>query len=777
MTKAQKEQLIKSTAFHIGILGVLCILTFARINNTIAPFAVAFLFACMFLRVNKVIIGICAFLFSLFVGHSQGFILSSAFAVMIFFALVWALPRAKIQYQNRKWWTKYHVEFTSVFAAYAFSHVLFIVFASGFVETLAGFVGLVIGGVFLAACLIFINAAQTRGNRIPWTIDQKICAGVFVAMLSLGLGGFDTEYFSVHRFVTVFLILSSATLLDARSTFLIAVCMGLGASFADLDVTPIAVYSLFALGAVAFRARTKYASVVAVVMIDLVLAFYFQIYFWYNIFDFLPVALACLLVLVLPKALGKHFDFSKNILSGYLVSKNTINKNRQGVNRRMENLGVVFNEMQNIYKGLVKGSLPPEDTAKFLARTVADSVCDTCENRPTCRRDVTASEMVNDGLEKLCYIGLQRGNVNFLDLPSDLSLKCKKVNSVLNMANTCITQVQTQAASRGKLDASKILMAGLLSGLSRLCHNFAHDLGSTVIFDMEAAGKIKDAMLGAGIVVSDCLITKSKSGEYSVSVLVNRKDAQSHAVEKVISKCLLHRMQVESIDDAETAGFAIVTCKTAPRYKLTFGVAQVAKDFNPQNGDTFSFLKVTSDKTLMALGDGMGAGARAKRASVLAISLIENFYKAGFSHEIILESVNQLLIITEQEDFSAIDMAVFSLNDGMVNFIKVGGVEGFIKRARDVEVIEAGSLPIGIVEEMVPKVTQAHLGDGDMVILCSDGVTDSFNDRAGLASYINNINATSPQALVDELMTECLRRTDKIAIDDITIIAAHLAPR
>jgi stage II sporulation protein E len=78
-----------------------------------------------------------------------------------------------------------------------------------------------------------------------------------------------------------------------------------------------------------------------------------------------------------------------------------------------------------------------------------------------------------------------------------------------------------------------------------------------------------------------------------------------------------------------------------------------------------------------------------------------------------MESVNQLLIITGQEGFCAIDCAVFSLNDGAVTFIKVGGVEGFIKRARDVEVIEAGSLPMGIVEEMVPKITRAHLNTGD----------------------------------------------------------------
>ena len=139
-----------------------------------------------------------------------------------------------------------------------------------------------------------------------------------------------------------------------------------------------------------------------------------------------------------------------------------------------------------------------------------------------------------------------------------------------------------------------------------------------------------------------------------------------------------------------------------------------------------------------------------------------------------MESVNQLLILTNQEAFSAIDIAVFSLSDGAVNFIKVSGVEGFIKRPREIEVIEAGSLPLGIVEEMVPKITRAHLGVGDMVVLCSDGVLESFGDRVALANFINNITHTAPQKLADEIIAECIRRTDKIAIDDCTVAVARM---
>ena len=46
------------------------------------------------------------------------------------------------------------------------------------------------------------------------------------------------------------------------------------------------------------------------------------------------------------------------------------------------------------------------------------------------------------------------------------------------------------------------------------------------------------------------------------------------------------------------------------------------------------FHKLTSSvrKFLFAINDGMGSGEQAENASELSISLVENFYKAGFEH-------------------------------------------------------------------------------------------------------------------------------------------------
>ena len=729
------------------------------------------------MNVNKLLIGGAAFIFSLFTSYGQDDVISNIVVVSVYAFASWTIPKIKQKYRHNKNWQKYNCEYLLIFFFFAISNIPNIYFQSGHLLTLyIALTSLCIGIIFLMACLVFHNALGTRFNKIPWTPDQKICGGVLLTILSLGFLWFDHDYFSFHKFATVLIILIALFISGGGASLIAAICMGLGASLLSLDLVFIATYALLALSAAAFKCKTKYMSLMALMVMDLVLGFYFRAYWGYGVFDILPVVLACLIVLILPQKLERYFDFSNTILGGHLVSKNTINRNRQGVYRQINNLGNVFNEMQNIYKNLVTGSATVEDKGKLIASGIVENLCGRCPNKANCRKTQDCAKDIDKAFQKICRVCLEKGNINFLDMPTDMSMKCTRLNDVLNLTNSYVGQIQKTDESRMKTDAGKIMMAGLLSGVSALCKSFSKEIGSNVVFDTEKATKIKDRLLDVGICASDCLITKNQSGEYTVSVLIPRADARNSgaALEHVIGCVAGHKMCIDTVDDADTAGFAIVTVKTSPRYSLTFGVAQAAKDFNPTNGDSFSFLRVTSDKTMMALCDGMGTGERARRVSVLAISLIENFYKAGFPNEVIMDSVNQLLILTEQEGFSAIDVVVFSLKDGGVRFIKVGGVEGFIKRARDVEVVESGSLPMGIVEEMIPKITSAHLMPRDMVVIVSDGVTDSFRDRVALANFINNIEHKHPQKIADEIIAECIRRTDKVAIDDCTVAIARL---
>ncbi|MCL2847099.1 MAG: SpoIIE family protein phosphatase [Firmicutes bacterium] len=773
MTKHRGKYIAIFISRYIAFFAVVFVLWFARIDATISPFAAAFLFASVFLPINMWVAGTSAFLLSMFVDSSHAGIVANIFAVGVFFLFAFLYKRYEVKITKRR------LENWLVIAAFAISQILGIVYAymdetEYLTELFKSLVSLLVGGVFLFCLTILIKTARVRRGKIPWTIDQKICLSVFVVVFALGLGGLEHDNFSTHRFVTILVILCGVYWLSPKTTLVVAIMMGLGRSFIALNLNFVAVYAILAMVVIGFKSKKPYYSVIALVVTDIVLGTYFGAYVQYTFFDLLPVFLAIAVFLLLPKRVVEWIDFSVHKLGLNLVSKNTINQSKAAMNARLNNLGAVFAEMSSIYKNMLSVNLTPEQGAEMVTLGVLTGVCENCPNRGNCHRAPSDTDQIRGAVKTLVEGGLVRGSVNPLDAPSVLTMRCGRLNNLLGHANELITGLERRRHRTALLDSGKLLMAQLLGGVGNLCSTIADDLSQNLVFENDRADEIRGDLLYHNIVTSDCLITRSGS-EYTVSLLVPRIDANNRAIPKIVGRAVGHKMMLDSIDDTTTAGFTIVTLRTAPRYALTLGIAQAAKGFGPTCGDSYTVLRINTEKTMLAVCDGMGAGEPAQRASTLALSLIENFYRAHFPNETIMTTVNQLLTITETEVFSALDIAVFNMATGGVDFIKVGGVEGFIKRAREVEVVDSGSLPLGILDEIRPKITRAVLSAGDSIILLSDGIIDAFaSDRAGLANFINNTDGTDPQKLANEIMAEAINRGGSPPADDATIIVSRV---
>ena len=765
----KKKNILYVTALakYLLLSGCFIVLVHARVDTAIAPFAAVLLFTCIFMPVKSWVAAIIFFVSSLFVEASQPQILCNIFTVAIFVLFAILIKRSdKIK------------NLVGVLIAYVFSNGFNVFTNYGKQELFyKAIISVLIGMVFLSCVIVLINTVKIKRAKIPWTIDQKICAAAFITIFALGLSGFDYEYFSVHKFVSIYIILTSIYLFDAKNTLVVAVCLGLGQSLIALNLNYVAIYTLLCAVAMAFKSKNTAYSIIALVFTDIVLGTYFNAYIIYDFYSVLPVIAAICVFVIMPSNFAKRFHFDMASLNGNFVSKNTINKNRAGVYARLNSLAAVFAELQNTYRSLIHADVPVNEIKLLIAGQVRAAVCENCPNRANCMSDTVTYDGIKDSFAAVAYLGLSRGSVNFLDIPQSLTIKCTRMNSVLSTTNSLLKERAEREAISEKLDTGKILMAQFLAGLNKLMVQFATDVCSDVVFDNDMADLIKEELLYRNIVASDCLIVKTALNEYTVSVLVSRADSRNRAIEQIISRVVKHKMQLDSVDDSETAGFAIVTVKTAPRYQVLFGVAQITKNFGEACGDIYSFLKINNEKTLMAVCDGMGAGAGAEKAATLALSLVENFYKAGFPNEMIMTTVNQLLQISAGDVFSALDIAVFNMGDGSVDFIKVGASDGFIKRADTVEVVEAGSLPIGVLDEMQPKITRTVLQTSNMVVLTSDGVSDSFGGRVSLANFINNLALENPQEMADTIIQECLNRSGRIAGDDSTVVVGRLIQR
>ena len=120
------------------------------------------------------------------------------------------------------------------------------------------------------------------------------------------------------------------------------------------------------------------------------------------------------------------------------------------------------------------------------------------------------------------------------------------------------------------------------------------------------------------------------------------------------------------------------------------------------------------------------------------------------------------------------DVGVVDLFDGSADFIKIGTPYSFIITRDSVKIIEGGSLPLGILDEMKPTVCKTRLCAGDVILFISDGVSDAFGSATDLIDFLTTEKAMNPKTLADNVMEKALSLTDGIARDDMTAFCVRI---
>ena len=160
-----------------------------------------------------------------------------------------------------------------------------------------------------------------------------------------------------------------------------------------------------------------------------------------------------------------------------------------------------------------------------------------------------------------------------------------------------------------------------------------------------------------------------------------------------------------------------------------------------------------------------------------AITLFETLYKSGLSKQGSLDLANKMLSACSNESFSSLDSAIIDLFSGHCDIIKIGATYGFLISANNVRVLENKSLPLGILEEVVPDMFSIELTEGDMLVIISDGISDAFFSSTDTVEFLEREVTRNPQTLADKLLNYALTQSNGIASDDMTAIVVKIYKR
>jgi len=642
----------------------------------------------------------------------------------------------------------------------------------GGVSPFLPFISLLLGLLFMFACVNVFEAFIIRGFTNKLTILEIVSLFSIIACICGGLAGLNIENFSFLKLFMSFVLLVFAFCSTPLLTVLVASIGGIGALVATNNPLFMAPFILWALSALLFKKRFRIFMIIALLCVEVLIGFYFNLYTSFGIIEVLPVLLSCAIFMVLPKKWCNEIAVIFNLSKDRLAMKNVVNRNREILHRRLGNLGEVFNEMNLLYRNLLKAGMTIDEVKEVLEQEIVDKICSFCPERNHCHR--TFAENTKKVFDELIKISFEKGKATLLDIPSYLTSRCKQTSAILGSVNTLTAQYKKYMSMVNDVDTSKLLIAEQLLGVSKIMNGLSKEIESNISFDTTRENKILDELTYHNIICIDAVVFEKDIWTIEASVVVRNEDNEKGRIVDVVSKVCGVKMTVYEMFSSSRPGYTVINLKTAPKYDCVFGVSQRTKNGSKLSGDTYSVIKLDSEKILVAISDGMGSGEKAERTSELAISLVENFYKAGFDNELILSTVNKLLSLHKQEIFSALDICVLDEKNGIVDFIKMATPKSFIINENECQVVETGALPIGIVEECKPLVKKHCISAKDFIVMFSDGISDSFGNDEDLMDCVKSIKTKNPQEFADELLERAIACNNGYAVDDMTVLVVKI---
>lgn len=637
------------------------------------------------------------------------------------------------------------------------------------------FIELILGLLYTFAVLKYFESVCVRGVGGKKTTIEKICAFVFGVSMFCGLMPLSFYNIDLIKFFGAVLILFFGYVSDVQTTILSSLAFGVGALLYANNLTYLGVFVIYGLTCITFRTKNKYISSVAILFAEVFCSFYLNLYLSFDVVSVIPTLIAVLLFIVFPTKVldGYNSQFQETLCS--LTQGSVINRNRELLYRRLTELADVFAEMNKVFRGMISGGLVDNSCKRLVYNELKIKTCSSCPNKNKCYRAL--ENETSENLQKLIAIGFEKGKVNLLDVPTLFAGKCDKLNSLVTTINDLIVQYKSYAGLVNNIDASKVLLAEQLYGVSNIMRDLSLEVNAGVNFEKGKEKKIIDELTYNNIICSDALVFEDKNQVLSVTLAVRKEDSLKSSVARVVSKVCGIKMQVCDESSSCRAGWQILTLKSSPKYDCIFGVATKTKTGSVMSGDSYSIIKINEGKYLFALCDGMGSGVKAEESSSIAIGLLENFYKAGFDKEIILSSVNKLLSLGKDEVFSALDLCVLDVREGVGDFIKMGAPESFVKHKDTTKVVQIGALPLGIVQNAEAKDEVVYLSSGDKIVLLTDGISDGFKSIDELQDYINNITTNNPQEMAEQILNKVLSLNKNVAKDDMSVIVAKIFER
>ncbi len=635
-------------------------------------------------------------------------------------------------------------------------------------ENLSLFVSIVLSLFFLFSCAYFFDAISAKRQGFL-NLDEKICGAVILILFMFGMSSTNVSIINLGFVFAPLVILLCTYIFSNDKVVVISAILGVGMSLAHMSQMYISLCVVMGLMSISFRCNFRYLSAIAVCLGHVIFTLFFNTGFSWG--EVLSVVTGGVMFAIIPNSILHKYNgiFDSKSL---LTVKNIVDNSKNQIVTRVKELSKIFLEMDGVYRKMVRGTLPDDKAKIMLREELVDMVCSKCEGRDYCFR--SSGNFVDNAIDTIVSVAYDKGKILLMDIPQHLTSNCNNTSAIVSSLNSLVSSYKQYTGVINNLDTSRILIANQLNGVSKLLDSLSSEVDVNINFDHKFNDRIKEELSYKNIICYASFVYEKDAYTRYVNLIVKTESIDKVLIEKIVSKIIGVKLMIKNVspNDADTS---MVYMVTKPNFDIAYGSCGITKTGKIVSGDSKSILKIDDGKYMVSICDGMGSGKSAHSISALTISLIENFYKCGFDNDTILNSVNKLLSLTEEENFSTIDLCLIDGKKNTYDFVKLGATTGYLKRENGVcERIESSGLPIGVLEEIRPHITKKLINPFDMLVFVSDGITDSFDNKLDLCSYISHLDIINPMLLSQNILDKALSLNSGIAIDDMTVVCVRV---
>lgn len=653
---------------------------------------------------------------------------------------------------------------------------------------------------------IFVNSLDViyeYGYKSVFSVEELIGSGLLIAIAISALSPISILGYSLKNILCILIVLilgwKSGILMGTTGGVAIGVVLGI------IGNEPPIVVAAFAIAGMLAGIFSKVGKIGVIIgfIVGNILITYFSNGNLEPIIVFQEILFASLALLLIPKkaeyAMNDLFNRTSILPE---TTKRTLNTSKDTINKLsnisetiseiaksynqvaatvVEDKEVVQDDNKEIFENELKNALEGyEDNILYQDIISSESIVTDIYNCLKNKNKLTKDILIAIFAKYNNYIiGTEDGNVNS-SVENDISDMIEAINKAYDLS-------KINFVWKKKIEEKNKNMCTQLESVSEAISDLAEDIENEDADTFEEQRELISNLLSQrGINVSEIKIKENDSGRKIINIYTKQEDCTKEnceykKIEKVLMKIfeepiVLQKRKCSAKSNTDICAYRFIS---KDKYSLKVGIARAKKHDSLVSGDTSIQSKLSDGKYLLAISDGKGSGPEARKCSKIAIKMLEKMLSSGFKKGVSVKMINSTLSADMEDDmYATLDMAILDLYQGNIEFVKNGACPTYIKRNKTVELVNSVALPTGIISDVDLVVYDKDIKEGDIIVMCSDGITESneeyIHKELWLKYFLEELQTEDVQQIADLIISEAIDNDYGKEKDDMTVIVAKI---